>query len=199
MSKRILSKINFKLNLQFEQCDLVHPPSLSYVLASNDTNGDANQKVNLMMPWQILTYQLTLSQPGGRLCPHITTCNPRFSYLHGHPRGFFGYQFQIKFTIWTVWLDPSSFTYVALHQQWHQWRCKSKGQVDDAMGVQEDSLTKIKFTIWTVWLGPSSFTSLLASDDVNGDAAANAHPMQRDSARFGHSVEIFFVIKVPTG
>ena len=30
---------------------------------------------------------------------------------------------------------------LALRQQWHQqWRCKSKGQVDGAMGVQEDSL-----------------------------------------------------------
>ena len=153
-------------------------------------------------------------------------------WCHGRPRGLFDNQFQIKFTIWTEWLGPSSFPLpLALHQQWHQWRCKSKGQVDDAMGVQKDSLInnfklnlqfeqcdsvlppsprsspamtsmemppqartqcsaiqmsswwchghprgffgnqfQIKFTIWTVWLGPSSFTSLLASDDVNGDA-----------------------------
>ena len=84
-------------------------------------------------------------------------------WCHGRPRGFFDNKFQIKFTIWTEWLGPF------------------------------DNQFQIKFTIWTVWLGPSSFTSLLASDDVNGDAAANAHPMQRDSARFGHSVEIFFL------
>ena len=70
-----------------------------------------------------------------------------------------------------------------------------KGQVDDAMGVQEDSLIinfklNLQFEQCDSVLPPSPRSS--PAYDVNGDAAANAHPMQRDSARFGHSVEIFF-------
>ena len=67
---------------------------------------------------------------------------------------------------------------------------KSKGQVDDAMGVQEDFKLNLQFEQCDSVLPPSPRSS--PAYDVNGDAAANAHPMQRDSARFGHSVEIFF-------
>ena len=43
-----------------------------------------------------------------------------------------------------------------------------------------------------------SFLLHLASDDVNGDAAANAHPMQRFSAiRPQCCVQFFFVIRIP--
>ena len=116
--------INFKLNLQFEQCDSVLPPSPS--------SSAAMTSMEMQIQWSSW-------------------------WCHGRLRGSFDNQFQSRFAIWTLWLDPSSFTLLLASDDVNQF--------------------PIKFIIWTVWLGPSAFISFLASNDVNGDATANVHPM----------------------